>query len=155
MKARLTTLLALALLALGIQFALPAAVSATVAQGSACSTASTLGTTRVCLAESWVLTGDKLNTNVNIPDLRNVAHTLSGTCNATVKVGDDWNNCISSISWAIPSGKMICFYDGANYGGTTAFAVYATSGRVDHLENYGWQDKFSSLRFRNQSDGCF
>jgi hypothetical protein len=97
---------------------------------------------------------DKLSTNSSISNLQNLSHALSGSCVGVVQTGDSWNDCLSSVKWSIPSGKMACLYRDANYG-HSALALYAGSGTINNLNDYGWNDKISSIRFRNTSDGCF
>lgn len=57
---------------------------------------------------------------------------LSGTplCNTQwwPAAGNDWNDCVSAVSFSAPSGYCAYFYKDANYGGPILARLYATAG---------------------------
>ena len=57
---------------------------------------------------------------------------LSGTplCNTKwwPAAGNDWNDCVSAVSFSSPAGYCAFFYKDANYSGTVIARMYATEG---------------------------
>jgi hypothetical protein len=121
----------------------------TVAPVAAACSAFSYGT--IDLAEDTAGGGDTLTLGVCSKglgyNLLNFSHSPAGICFAPVKVVDDWNNCISSISVHFNTSYSFCatFYDGSNYT-TPLLTLY-------ELQNSGWtnlsasNDKISSIRF--------
>lgn len=120
---------------------------------AACSAAS-YGT--VHLAENDAGQGDKLYLSVCTKglgyNLTSFAHAPSGTCNAIFKIADDWNDCVNSWGWDLPSGapnRCVQLYENSNYGG----AILSTIKRLGEGPNSWYElsgandDRASSLRF--------
>ena len=123
MSKRLKGLVIVCVLAVAAIF--PASVSAYYVeiQPSGPSCGSWDGWPKVCLWEDGIGQGDKLivwqNSSGQFVDLTARDHTIPGMCNATFKLGDDWNDCITSLRWyGDESGSgadWLCVYRDVGY----------------------------------------
>jgi hypothetical protein len=135
MRRRLFSLFAVTALLMGL-FVFPAAVEASCSQAY------------VNVWEDTGLSGDGLHIcyGYNIPDLRKIGHTQSGTCHATIKIADDWDNCISSAAnYPASIAKCVTFFTGYNYTGS-AF-ILLSGHTADWYLGSTFSDSISSIKW--------
>lgn len=111
-------------------------------------------TEQVVLYEDLNSQGHALQRCVNEPDLNQVPHTFAGMCHTTVfKLGDNWNDCISSFRVTLAANRCVRLYENSNNGGQ----VLATVGgpRNAQLFNFPapFDERLSSLRFFSKVNG--
>ena len=153
MKRKVTVSLAVILMSLTLALGVATLVSAGT-QGSCTNSA------RVLVWENASTdTGDG-NDNLWIcgvvgkSDMRNIAHTLAGNCQAPFNFQDNWNDCISSYSVYLPSNLYrVCLYTDINYGGDKAWVIGPATGQ---RYNFGstFNDKVSSMKIGYLLSSC-
>jgi hypothetical protein len=89
----------------------------------------------------------------NVPranaDFRDWPHTLPGLCKANYKIGDNWNDCISSYWVNLPSSLwVLCLYQDVQYGGLYLVQHGPYVGRAN-LNTEVWKDSLSSYWLDN------
>lgn len=85
---------------------------------------------------------------VNFANLKNVVHSQAGLCNAVVKIGDDWNDCISYASNFIGSERHnLCLYVDANYSTAHGWFVLFPGFHASWVFGDTMQDSISSIRW--------
>ncbi len=88
-----------------------------------------------------------------IADLDARDHTSPGLCKSgNFRIGDTWNDCVSSFHAIIPSGRILCLYGAKNYGTPVVKVTYSQGNvRTNLLSGFGLNDGLSSLRFMDSS----
>jgi hypothetical protein len=78
--------------------------------------------------------------------LGTISRVLGGDCNRPWPPSGTWEDCVSSYTVWIPSGRRVCFYEHDDYTGFRD----STPGPVTaqrHDVGAGWNDRLSSYRF--------
>jgi hypothetical protein len=130
-KKRLTSMLALAIVAASLSFATVAVVAPAIVS-AACSYG------EIYIDEDHSGAGDTYyrcaGASGTYWNLASTPHTLPGACNAPLKVGDDWNNCVSSLQIKyFPDNKCLIVYDNTNATGDVLMVRWS-------LHNFGWNN---------------
>jgi hypothetical protein len=85
-----------------------------------------------------------------VTDLRNIPFSPSGSCNAPIKVGDDWNNCVSSYVVHFVTGRCARFYDTTPPAGYLDAADTSDNSQIHNLSG-DKNDKLSFIRYGNMN----
>jgi hypothetical protein len=90
-------------------------------------------------------------------DNLDIQHSLPGTCKAPIIVGDEWNDCLSSVIVYIEDNtKALCLYDGYGYtGASEKFTPFNSGIRYNlTLPSINLNDKVASFKWINNSASC-
>jgi hypothetical protein len=94
---------------------------------------------------------------VGIGDLNTVTHTQAGVCNSAAlgRLGDDWDDCISSVGIKLPSNRCIVFFNDDYGAGPVTKSRDGTGSLFYSNFSQAGVDKTTSFYFgANESNNC-
>lgn len=94
--------------------------------------------------------GDSILFCVYDYNLNNNPHTPPGLCNAFFKVGDDWNDCVSSIRVNLTATRCLALYHNELFGSLLGKVWGPQSGAIWQLSGQN-DDSLTSFKFYNKT----
>lgn len=87
--------------------------------------------------------------SVGTADLNTISHTQAGTCAsaALFRVGDDWDDCISSVGIMLPSNRCVVFFNDDNGNGPIVKARQGTGSLFYSNMSQAGVDKTTSIYY--------
>lgn len=87
--------------------------------------------------------------SVGIADLNTISHTQAGTCASAAlwRVGDDWDDCISSVRIMLPTNRCVVFFNDPNGDGPIVKARQGTGSVFLSNMSQAGVDKATSFYF--------
>jgi hypothetical protein len=91
--------------------------------------------------------------SVGWADLNNISHTQAGTCAsaALFRIGDDWDDCISSVGILLPTNRCVVFFNDTSGNGPIVKARQGTGSLFYSNMSQAGVDKTTSIYFGSDS----